>query len=90
MGTHMTLLSNIAIKYVVSSYARVCCVCAQTFFVVLAHCAWCCRGQVGWWFEDVETQEGERFDHGVQSQVQCYRICSSSVYPHATHMGAWA
>ena len=39
MGTHMTLMSDIAIKYVVSACARVCHVCAQTFFVVLAHCA---------------------------------------------------
>ena len=39
MGSHMTLMGNIAIKYVVSAYARVCYVCAQTFFVVLVHCA---------------------------------------------------
>ena len=39
MGTHMTLKSNNAIKCVVFAYARVCYVCAQTFFVVLAHCA---------------------------------------------------
>ena len=39
MGTHMTLMSNIAIKYGVSAYARVCYVCVQTFFVALAHYA---------------------------------------------------
>ena len=39
MGTHMALMSNIAIRYVVSSCARVCYVCAQTFFVAHIHCA---------------------------------------------------
>ena len=47
-------------------------------------------GQAGWWCEGGETQEGERFDLGVQSQVQRYRICSSRVYPHASRMDAWA
>ena len=35
----MTLVHNIAIKHVVSSFAHVCCVGAQAFFVALAHCA---------------------------------------------------
>ena len=35
----MTLMNNITVKYIVSTYARVCCVCAETFFVALAHCA---------------------------------------------------
>ena len=72
MGTHMTLMSNIAIKYVVSSHARVCFVLAQTFFVAIARCARCRWGQVGW-CEGGETQEGERFDLAVQSRAQRYR-----------------
>ena len=39
MGTHMALMNNITVKYVVSAYALVCNVCAQTFFIALAHCA---------------------------------------------------
>ena len=35
----MTLMGNIAIKYVVSAHARVCYVCVQTFFVALGHYA---------------------------------------------------
>ena len=37
-----------------------------------------------------ETQEGERFGHGVQRQAQRCRICSSRVYPHASHKDASA
>ena len=85
----MSLMSNIAIKYVVSSNARVCDVCAQTF-VAHVRCAWYCRDQVGRWSGDGETQEGEQSGHVVQGQAQRYRICGSRVYPHATHMDALA
>ena len=40
--------------------------------------------------DERETQEGERFGHGVQSQAQRLRICSSRVNPHASHMDALA
>ena len=36
-----------------------------------------------------KTQEGELFGHGVQSKGRRYRICSSRVNPHATHMQAF-
>ena len=39
MGTHMTLMGNVAVKYVVSAHARVRDVCAQSFFVAHVHCA---------------------------------------------------
>ena len=46
-------------------------------------------GQVGWWCGDGETQEGEQFGHEVQ-RARRYRIYSSRVNPHATHMDALA
>ena len=80
MGTHTTLIGNIAVQYVASAHARVCYVCAQSFFVAHVHCVCCCRDQVGCWCKDGETQEGERFGHVGQSQAQRYRVCSSRVY----------
>ena len=80
VGTHMTLMSNIAINYVVSAYARVCS-CQRSNLLC---CAWSLRMML------LGPQEGERFYPGVQGQAQHCQVCSSHVYPNASRMDALA
>ena len=65
--------------------------CPRTLlFVMSALKPLCCACSLRMMLLGPETQEGERFDLGVQSQVQRYHICSSRVYQHASHMDALA
>ena len=74
---------------VVSVYV-LCCVCAQIFFVVLAHYACHCWVRSDWYCEDEGTLEDEQIGLEVPSQAAHCPTCSSHVNGRATRKVALA
>ena len=72
---------------VVSAYV-LCHVCAQIFFVVLAHYAWYCWIRADWYCEDKGTPEDEHIGPEVPKQRVVKH--SSHVNGHAIRKNALA
>ena len=74
---------------VVSAYV-LCHLCAQIFFVVLAHYALYCWVRADWYCENEGTPEDEQIGPEVPSQTARCQTCSSHVNGHATRKVALA
>ena len=83
------LVDRSTIMKVVSAYV-LCHVCAQIFFVVLAHNAKHCWVRADGYCEDEGTPEDEQIGLEVPSQEAHCQICSSHVNGHATRKVALA